>query len=73
MFEKARFLETRGDALRQFLLHEPRGKVTQCVSLVLPPTNPEADAGFVIMESASYPPMSSSSTLCTVTACSRPA
>lgn len=68
MFEKARFLETQDDALRQLLLHEPRGKVTQCVNLVLPPTNPEADAGFVIMESASYPPMSGSNTLCTVTA-----
>ncbi len=68
MFEKARYLETEGDALRQFLLHEPRGKVTQCVNLVLPPTRPEADAGFVIMESESYPPMSGSNTICTVTA-----
>lgn len=68
MFEKARYLETHGDALRQFLLHEPRGKVTQCVNLVLPSSHPEADAGFVIMESASYPPMSGSNTICTVTA-----
>lgn len=68
MFEKARYLETQGDALRQFLLHEPRGKVTQCTNLVLPSSNPEACAGFVIMESASYPPMSGSNTICTVTA-----
>ncbi|WP_306223834.1 proline racemase family protein [Bosea beijingensis] len=68
MFEKARHLETKGDELRQFLLHEPRGKVTQCVNLVLPSQHPEADAGYIIMESASYPPMSGSNTICTVTA-----
>ena len=67
MFEKMRWLEANGDDLRKFLLIEPRGKVTQCVNLVLPPTPPEADAGFVIMESDYYVPMSGSNTLCTVT------
>ncbi len=50
MFEKARWLETEGDALRAFLLHEPRGKVSQCTNLVLPSSNPEAAAGYVIIE-----------------------
>lgn len=68
MFEKARWLETHGDWLRAFLLHEPRGKVTLCVNLVLPSNNPEARAGYVIIEPASYPPMSGSNTICTVTA-----
>lgn len=67
MFEKARWLETQGDELRAFLLHEPRGKVTMCTNLVLPTNNPEADAGYVIIEPASYPPMSGTNTLCTVT------
>ena len=67
MFEKMRWLEANGDDLRKFLLFEPRGKVTQCVNLVLPPTHPEADVGFVIMESDYYVPMSGSNTLCTVT------
>jgi proline racemase len=67
MFEKARWLETEGDDLRAFLLHEPRGKVTMCTNLVLPTSNPEADAGFVIIEPASYPPMSGTNTICTVT------
>lgn len=67
MFEKARWLETEGDWLRAFLLHEPRGKVTQCVNLVLPSQHPEAQAGYVIIEPASYPPMSGTNTLCTVT------
>jgi proline racemase len=67
MFEKARWLETKGDDLRAFLLHEPRGKVSMCTNLVLPTSNPEADAGFVIIEPASYPPMSGTNTICTVT------
>lgn len=67
MFEKARYLETQADDLRNFLLQEPRGKVTQCVNLVLPATDPRAQAGFIIIEPDSYPPMSGSNTICTVT------
>jgi proline racemase len=68
MFEKMRWLETSGDGLRRFLLNEPRGKVTQCVNLVLPATREDADVGFVIMESEYYVPMSGTNTICTVTA-----
>ena len=68
MFEKMNWLEQNGDDLRKFLLHEPRGKVTQCVNLVLPATDPRARAGFVIMESEYYVPMSGTNTICTVTA-----
>lgn len=67
MFEKARWLETQGDDLRAFLLHEPRGKVTLCTNLVLPSSNPQAQMGYVIIEPASYPPMSGTNTICTVT------
>lgn len=67
MFEKARWLETKGDSLRAFLLHEPRGKVTQCTNLVLPSSHPEAQAGYIIIEPASYPPMSGTNTICTAT------
>lgn len=68
VFEKMRHLETQADDLRKFLLQEPRGSVTQCVNLLLPPCDPAADAGFVIMEAESYPPMSGSNTICVVTA-----
>jgi proline racemase len=68
MFEKMLYLQNEADGMRQFLLHEPRGKVTQCVNLVLPSTNAEADLGFIIMESQYYVPMSGSNTICTVTA-----
>ena len=68
MFEKARHLEKHGDQLRQMLLHEPRGKVIACANLVQPSAHPEAQAGYIIMESASYPPMSGTNTISTVTA-----
>jgi proline racemase len=68
VFEKMRYLQTKADDLRQFLLQEPRGSVTQCMNLVVPPCHPDADAGFVIMESEYYVPMSGSNTICTVTA-----
>ncbi|WP_044871380.1 proline racemase family protein [Pseudomonas sp. LFM046] len=68
IFDKMKYLETQADDIRKMLLQEPRGSVTQCVNLVLPSSNPEADAGFVIMESEFYPPMSGTNTICTVTA-----
>jgi len=67
MFEKKRYLETQGDELRRWLLHEPRGKPTLCVNLVTPSTRPDCDVGLIIMEATDYPPMSGSNTICTVT------
>ena len=67
MFDKMQYLETRADSMRLFLLNEPRGKVSQCVNLVLPSSHPEADLGFIIMESEYYVPMSGSNTIATVT------
>ncbi|MGG1662056.1 proline racemase family protein [Brevibacillus sp. NRS-1366] len=67
MFEKKMYLEQNYDELRRFLLFEPRGSVALHADLVLPPTDPRADAGFIIMEATDYPPMSGSNTMCTVT------
>jgi proline racemase len=68
MFDKMTYLRTQRDDLRQFLLNVPRGRISQCVNLVLPSAHPEAIAGFVIIESEYYVPMSGSNTICTVTA-----
>ena len=68
MFEKMQYLERHADGLRKLMLREPRGYPAANCNLVLPPTVPEADAGFVIMEQTEYPPMSGSNTICTVTA-----
>jgi proline racemase len=67
MLEKRNHLAAEGDRLRQLMLREPRGYPALCANLVLPPTRPEADAGFVIMEQAEYPAMSGSNTICTAT------
>src|SRR5215211_9144315 len=67
MFEKMRHLAEHGDGLRRLMLREPRGYPALCANVVLPPTRPEADAGFVIMEQVEYPGMSGSNTICVVT------
>ena len=51
MFERMKYLETQGDDLRQMLLFDPRGGVTVSMNLVLPPCDPRADVGLIIMES----------------------
>ncbi|HEX2987070.1 MAG TPA: proline racemase family protein [Chloroflexota bacterium] len=68
MFEKMVYLRENHDDLRKRMLREPRGYPALCCNLVLPPTHPDADAGFVIMEQVEYPPMSGSNTICTATA-----
>jgi len=68
MFEKKNYLERNADDLRKRMLREPRGYPATCCNLILPPTLPEADAGFVIMEQVEYPPMSGTNTICVVTA-----
>jgi len=67
MFEKMTHLATKADHLRLRMLREPRGYPAANCNLILPPTNPEADAGFVIMEQVEYPPMSGTNTICVVT------
>jgi proline racemase len=68
MFEKMQYLETQADDLRQRMLREPRGYPAANCNLILPPTRPEAHAGYVIMEQVEYPPMSGSNTICVTTA-----
>ena len=50
MFEKMKYFEEHGDWFRLLMLREPRGYPRSCVNVLLPPTDPRADAGFVIME-----------------------
>jgi proline racemase len=68
MFEKMKHLERHQDGLRLRMLREPRGYPAANCNLILPPTRPEADAGFVIMEQVEYPPMSGTNTICVTTA-----
>src|SRR5215207_10732487 len=67
MFDKRTYLLEHADWLRKRMLREPRGYPGLCCNLILPPTRPEADAGFVIMEQTDYPPISGSNTICVAT------
>jgi len=67
MFEKMQYLRDHADGLRLRMLREPRGYPAANCNLVLPSENPQADAGFVIMEQVEYPPMSGTNTICVVT------
>jgi proline racemase len=68
MFEKMQYLQTHRDHVRKRMLREPRGYPAANCNVILPPTRPEADAGFVIMEQVEYPPMSGTNTICVATA-----
>lgn len=67
MYAKMEHLRVHADDLRGRMLREPRGYPALCCNLILPPTHPEADAGFVIMEQTEYPGMSGSNTICVTT------
>ena len=67
MFDKMTYLRTRADGLRRRMLREPRGYPAANCNLILAPTRPEADAGFVIMEQVEYPGMSGTNTICVAT------
>ncbi len=67
MFEKMKYFEAHHDDIRMRLLREPRGYPALCANVILPPAHPEAQAGFIIMEQAEYPPMSGTNTICVAT------
>ena len=66
--ERMRWCATQLDWLRRLLLREPRGHPAMCAVLVLPPLDPGADVGIVILEQGGFRPMSGSNTMCAVTA-----
>ncbi|GAB4516628.1 MAG: trans-3-hydroxy-L-proline dehydratase [Amphiplicatus sp.] len=66
LWAQARWI-ARDETLRRFALNEPRGGVFRHVNLLVPPKNPRADFGFIIMEPADTPPMSGSNAICVAT------
>jgi trans-L-3-hydroxyproline dehydratase len=57
----------RDQTLRNFVLNEPRGGVFRHVNLLVPPKDPRAQMGFIIMEPEDNPPMSGSNSICVAT------
>lgn len=66
LWEQSRWIHEDG-GLRDFVLNEPRGGVFRHVNLLVPPTDPSAAAGFIIMEPSHTPPMSGSNAICVAT------
>src|SRR5690554_3214303 len=62
------YLRDDADGLRRLLLEEPYGIPEMSIDLLVPATNPEAAAGYIIMEVMGYPIYSGSNTICTATA-----
>jgi trans-L-3-hydroxyproline dehydratase len=66
LWEQSRFI-ANDQSLRRFMLNEPRGGVFRHVNLLVPPKNPRAVMGFIIMEPEDTPPMSGSNSICVST------
>lgn len=67
MLDKMRHLNGTDDTIRRFALFEPRGSAQMSVNLLLPPTRPDADAGFIVMQSDACHAMSGSNAMCVTT------
>lgn len=65
--DKMKWLEANDDGLRKLMLREPRGYPAHCCNLIVPPSHPEADAAFIIMEQVEYPVMSGGNTISVAT------
>ncbi|OWV74050.1 hypothetical protein ATY75_07085 [Rhizobium sp. N122] len=66
VWEQSRWI-AEDETLRNFVLNEPRGGVFRHVNLLVPPKNPKAQMGWIIMEPADTPPMSGSNSMCVST------
>lgn len=67
MFDKRVHLESQMDHIRKLVLFEPRGAVWHNANIILPSNHPDADMGYVILETTEYPAMSGSNTMCVAT------
>jgi len=67
VYDKMRDLEAHHDDIRLLMLREPRGNPALCCNVIVPPGDPTADAGFIIMEQTEYAPMSGSNAICVAT------
>lgn len=67
VLEKMQYMQAHHDDIRLLMLREPRGNPALCCNVIVPPCDPSADAGFIIMEQTEYAPMSGSNAICVTT------
>jgi proline racemase len=68
MLEKMRHINEVDDTIRRFTVYEPRGSAQATVNLLLPPCDPRADAGFIVLQADRAHAMSGSNSMCVTTA-----
>jgi proline racemase len=68
ILDKMNHINNVDDSLRRFVTFEPRAHVAMTVNLLLEPTRPDADAGFIVLQADKAHPMSGSNCICVVTA-----
>lgn len=68
MLDRMRYFQEHHDRFRQLMLHEPRGYPQSCLNVVVPPADPAADVGVIVMlPRTDYPLMSGTNTMCVTT------
>ncbi len=67
VFDKRVYLQEHRDDLRKLILFEPRGAVNHNANILVPSNHPDAQMGYIILESTEYPAMSGSNTMCVAT------
>lgn len=65
--DKLRHLNEVDDSLRRFLVFEPRASAQMSTCLIFPPTRPDADIGFIILQGDKAHAMSGSNSICLTT------
>ena len=68
MLDKMRHINEVDGAFRRFVTFEPRASAHMSLNLLLPSDHPEADAGFIVLQSDRAHAMSGSNCICVVTA-----
>ena len=65
--EQMRHLNEVDDALRRFLVFEPRGSAQMSTNILVPRSDPKADAAFMILQADKVHAMSGSNSMCVTT------
>ncbi|PDT51252.1 MULTISPECIES: proline racemase family protein [Sinorhizobium] len=68
LLDKMNHINRVDESLRRFVTFEPRASVAMSVNLLVTPTRPDADAGFIVLQADRAHPMSGSNCICVVTA-----
>lgn len=67
VFDKRVHMQDHHDDLRRMILFEPRGAIHHNANVIVPSNHPDAQMGYIILESVEYPAMSGSNTMCVAT------